>query len=138
MRKILLLTEILILFSCRNDHQNLSLTNILKGDCCWDRTEEDGVIGGLNSCYRFLPEGQCYFYYYKFYNRQITDSVYRYDDGDVVVPDTWSVQGDTLLIARGSPYRVLDFSKEAVTVENNHDTIILRENCHTLFKKKHS
>ena len=116
--------------------QVLSLTEALTSDCFWDRTNERGVIGGLNSCYRFLSNGQCFFYYYNFYNRKITNSVYRFEDKDVVFPMTWSAKGDTLLIAQGTPYKVLSFDKDYVIVEGSlKDTKTLQNNCQTILQK---
>ena len=123
------------LMSCR-DAGKPTLENILKSDCFWDRTGDKQVIGGLNSCYRFLPDGQCYFYFYNFKNRKLTGSVFRYDDDDVIVPNTWSVVGDTLLIARNTHYKVLSFVKDSITVEGYlNDTMVFRKNCRTVLEK---
>lgn len=135
MIRLLLISGILGLFSCKNS-QNPNLSDLLKSECFWDLTENKEVIGGLNSCYRFLPDGRCYYYYYNFYNRKRTDSVFRYDAGDVIVPDTWSVIGDTILMARSAQYRILSFGKEAVIVKGYmNDTIVLRKNCRTILEK---
>jgi hypothetical protein len=123
----ILLLNLILFSSCKNSKQ-LSLVNVLKSECFWDRTGDNQVIGGLNSCYRFLPNGKCYFYYYNFYNKRITDSVYKYDDGDNILPDTWSVVGDTLLIATGAHYRVLNFCKDSVVVGLRYDTITFIKN----------
>jgi hypothetical protein len=125
----------ILLISCKN-HDAPTLENILKSNCFWDRTGENQVIGGLNSCYRFLPDGQCYFYYYNFRNRKLTDSVFRYETDDVIVPTTWSAVGDTLLIARGTHYKVLTVAKDSVTVEGYlNDTMVFRKNCHTILER---
>jgi hypothetical protein len=123
------------LFSCKQSY-SVSLENTLKSNCFWDITEDKQVIGGLNSCYRFLPDGQCYFYYYYFINKSLTRSVFRYDDDDIIVPDTWAVIGDSLLIARGTQYTVLAFSKDSIIVEGYlNDTLIFRKNCQTMLGK---
>ena len=133
MIRLLLVFGTLAIFSCKNSKR---LNLALESDCFWDRTDERGVIGGLNSCYRFLPDGQCFFYYYSFYNHKRTDSVYRFEDIDVIVPTTWSVKEDTLLIARGTHYKVLSFTKESIIVEGYlNDTMIFRKNCRTILKK---
>jgi hypothetical protein len=135
MTKLLLLFGTLLAFSC-NDPKNLTLADVLRSDCFWDRTGESGVIGGLNSCYRFLPDGQCFYYYYNFYNKKRADSVYKYGETDVVVPSTWSTKGDTVLNARGVLLKVLSFTKNSVTIEGYlMDTIVLKKNCETFLGK---
>ena len=116
--------------SCKDSR--LTLKDAITSNCFWDRTEDNEVIGGLNSCYKFLPDGRCYEYYFNFYNKKITDSVYRFADTDIMVPTTWSVVGDTLLIARGTDYKVLNFSKDSITlIGYESDTMIFRKNCKT-------
>ncbi|SHE77572.1 hypothetical protein [Flavisolibacter ginsengisoli] len=135
MRKLFLTPVIVFLISC-NDYRHPTLEDVLKSNCFWDITGDNQVIGGLNSCYRFLPDGQCYFYYYNFRNRKLTDSVFRYETDDVIVPTTWSTVGDTLLIARGTHYKVLTVAKDSVTVEGYlNDTMVFRKNCHTVLDK---
>lgn len=135
MTKLLLVVAALLHTSCKAPHPP-TLDDILKSTCFWDRTGESQVTGGLNSCYRFLPDGQCYFYYYNFRNRKLTDSVFRYETDDVIVPSKWSVVGDTLLIARGIHYKVLAFANDSITVKGYlNDTMVFRKNCHTVLGK---
>lgn len=135
MKRLLLTFVVLYLISCSGAHTP-TLEDILKSNCFWDRTGDNQVIGGLNSCYRFLPDGQCYFYYYNFRNRKLTDSVVRYETDDVIVPTTWSTIGDTVLIARGTHYKVFAVTKGSVIVEGYmNDTMIFRKNCHTILEK---
>ena len=135
MNRLLLALGILFFCSCKNTPEE-NLSDIIKSDCFWDITEDNQVIGGLNSCYKFLPNGECFLYNYKFYNRKITDSVYRYETDDVIVPTSWSVQGDTLLIARAVHYKVLAFAKSSISVEGfNNDTLVFRKNCSTRLGK---
>ena len=122
--------------ACNRNKPNSNLSEVLKGDCFWDRTGENGVMGGLNSCYRFLPNGKCYFYYYNFYNHRVTDSVFRYEADDVIIPATWTSKSDTVLIARGTPYKVISFGENFVVVEGNFkDTVIFRKNCQTVLER---
>jgi len=135
MIRLLLVSVAFFSLSCSNS-KSLNLADTLKSNCFWDRINERGVIGGLNSCYRFLPNGQCFFYYYNFYNQKITDSVYRFEDNDVIVPATWTVKGDTSLIARGIHYKVLSFTKDCVIVEGySKDMMIFRKNCQTILER---
>jgi hypothetical protein len=109
------------------------LAEVLKGECFWDMTEKENVIGGLNSCYRFLSNGKCYFYYYNFYDKKRTNTVYKFDDDDVSVPETWSTEGDTVIIARGANYKVISFSDSQIVVEGYlKDTMSFIKNCETV------
>lgn len=135
MKRLWLLFVPLCLISGKGT-QKPKLEHILKSNCFWDRTGDNQVIGGLNSCYRFLPDGQCYFYYYNFRNRKLTDSVYRYETDDVILPTTWSTMGDTVLIARGTHYKVIAVTKDSVTIEAfMHDTMVFRKNCYLFLEK---
>lgn len=136
MMKFILQAILVCLFlSCKSPRPK-TLSEILAGGCFWDITGEKQVIGGLNSCYRFLPDKSCFFYYYRFYNKRITDTVYRYYDGDNIVPDKWYAKGDTLLVARNTHYKVLTFDTVSVTVEGyKKDTMVFRKNCNTLIGK---
>lgn len=132
MNKLLLTIGILLLISCKKK-QKLNLADVLKSDCLWDRTGESGVIGGLNSDYKFLPNGQCFFYYYKFRNQIKSDSAYKFEDTDIILPNSWSVVGDSLLTVREIKFNVLDFAKDSVLVVGNmNDTMVLRKNCKTI------
>ncbi len=132
----LLVSITMILISCM-DSKSLHVADALKSNCFWDVTDECDVIGGINSCYKFLPNGQCFFYYYNFYNKKRTDSVYRFEDIDIIVSPNWSVKGDTLLIARGTHYKVLSFNKDFVTVEGFQKNImIFRRNCQTILERQ--
>lgn len=135
MTKLLQTLTILFLISCKS-RDAPSLESTLKSNCFWDITGDNQVIGGLNSCYRFLPNGECYFYYYNFRNRKLTDTVFRYETDDVIVPTTWSTVGDTLIIARGTHYKVLEVGKDSITVVGYlKDTLVFRENCQTVLGK---
>jgi len=134
MKGIYLLFVVSNLISCKGSH--FILTEAIKTDCFWDITGDNQVLGGLNSSYRFFPDGKCYFYYYNFYNKKRTDSVYRFEDVDIIVPPTWSTVGDTLLIARGTVYKVLEFSPDSIIVTGyGNDSLILRKNCKTILEK---
>jgi hypothetical protein len=132
MKRSFLGLTVIFLLSC-NSPKSPALTDILQGDCFWDRTGDKQVIGGLNSCYMFSAGERCFSYYYNFYNHKRTDSVWRYDDGDVLVQDTWSVMGDTSLVIRGTQYKVLNAANDSVLVveQPTNDTIVLRKNCKT-------
>mgnify|MGYP000943815096 CR=1 FL=1 len=132
MRRFLIFVLIIFAGTTCKRYKAKTLRDVLSSKCFWDRTEEDRVIGGLNSCYQFLPDGQCFFYMYNFYNRRKSDSVYRYFDDDVIVPNRWSVEGDTILIARNYRLKILNFDESSVSyIGYKNDTIVLRKNCKT-------
>ena len=136
MNKLCIGITAMLMISC-NSHKPPRLKEILKTDCFWDRTGDKQVFGGLNSCYKFFPSGKCSFYYYKFYNRKRTDAVFHYDDGDVIVPEVWSVSGDTSLIIRGIQYKVLNTALDSVLLveQSTNDSFILRKNCNTFIQR---
>ena len=62
--------------------------------------------------------------------------MYRFEDVDVIVPVTWSVKGDTMLIARGTYYKVLSFSRDSIIVEGYlNDSMVFRKNCQTILER---
>ena len=136
MKSILLLLGALLIIRCSNDRQP-DLRQMLSSGHFWDCTQVDNVKGGLNSGYRFLSSGECYYYYYKFWQGQRTDSVYRYDDDDVIVPDKWWLEGDSILIIRGIRHRILEYTSDHVAIiYNPNDTVVLRDNPKARFKYK--
>jgi hypothetical protein len=125
----LLLMGICVFFSYCSSPK--SIRNILTVDCYWDilRIAEPHPI---NSCYKFNSGGDCNFYYYNFYNKQRTDSVFLYDDDDVVVPNKWNIKGDSILSIRNIDYFILNYNSDSVYLHiKNRDTVILVKNCKT-------
>ena len=74
-----------------------------------------------------------------FYNKVRTDSVFHFDDGDVVVPNFWKIKNDTLIDIRGIKYSLIKYSEDSVFLKNliNRDTLILAKNCRTFHNKSH-
>ena len=134
MKRLLGLLTVYLSLSCSTKNRP-TLSAVLKSDCFWDITGVSNVRGGRNSCYKFSSDGKCRFYYYNFYARKITDSVFEYDDDDNLVPQNWSTQGDTILVARGTQFSVLNFSTDSITIIGLNDTMILRTNCNTRIEK---
>jgi len=117
---------------CCKRYKEKTLIETLESDCFWDNVNDKEAISGLNSCFRFLPNGKCYFYYYHFYNRVRTDSVNRYSHDDGINEDTWSTIGDSILFVQGIKYRLVYFSEDSVVIQHKRgDSVFLRKNCQT-------
>lgn len=107
-----------------------SLEAVLSGGCYWDIFDE-GSPHPINSCYKFEKDGSCTFHYYFFVNKIRTDSVFKYDNGDVVVPDKWMVTKDTIQIRSGK-YGVLRYTPDSVFLKaRSGNTLVLVKNCST-------
>ena len=132
-RVFILLTFIVAIFNCC-DHKK-DLQRVLSINCYWDIIEK-GSPHPLNSCYRFDITGKCNFFYYNFYNKKRTDSVFLYDDGDVIVPNTWALENDSSISIRGIAYTILQYNSDSVFLRSlGNDTVILIKNCKTFNPK---
>lgn len=106
------------------------LRKILTADCYWDILDK-GSTHPINSCYQFGKLGACNFYYYHFFNKRKTDSVYLFDDDDVLVPNKWKIASDSILI-RANRYHIISFNFDSVVLTaTGRDTMILLKNCKT-------
>ena len=101
--------------------------------CYWDILDT-GVIGLINRCYKFDKSGECTFYYYNFYNHKRTDSVYQFDEGDVMAPDKWELKNDSIISIRTIDYTIIKYNSDTVWLKNvlNKAPKILVKNCKTL------
>jgi hypothetical protein len=136
--RILFFVSILLfgLTSC-NKGSEKSLAEVLQGDCLWDFYDKR-YTNVANACFEFSANGDCFFYYYNFYNKQRTDSVYKFDHDDVVVPEKWQTVANDTLAIQGATYRVVRFTGDSVYLKvQGNDTVILSKNCKT-FKEKSS
>src|SRR5688572_1839582 len=121
---------ILLLFLGCNDRPQ-SLDTILTSDCYWDILNVNS-IHPINSCYYFNTSGDCTYNYYHFSNKKRTDSVFKIDDDDVVVPDKWKMVNDSIEI-RSNKYFVIRYTADSVYLTaNGIDTVILLKNCKTI------
>jgi hypothetical protein len=110
------------------------LQDVLAANCYWDILEQ-GADHPINSCYRFYKDGKCQFFYYNFFNKKKTDTVFWYDDGDVVVPDLWKDNGGSLSI-RGADYSIVNFNPDTISLLNkNGQALQLIKNCATVSAK---
>ena len=117
-----------------NCNEKKELRDILTIDCCWDILDK-GSTHPINSCFTFNKDGFCGFYYYNFYDKNRTDSIYRYDDGDVIVPDKWSLMNDSIQI-RANKYHIIKYNSDSVFLTDKRtDTIVLIKNCATIKPK---
>src|SRR4026209_2759627 len=123
MTKALVVISICFL-SCTNFKSKKDLQETITVDCYWDILDER-VINLINSCYKFNKNGSCFFYYYNFYNKLRTDSVFHFDDDDVLVPNYWKITNDTLIDIRGLEYSVIKYSNDSIFLKNaiNLDTL---------------
>jgi len=124
----------IVVYKCR---QESSLQDVLTEDCYWDILEKNSEHP-INSCYKFNGDGRCNFFYYNFYDKKRTDSVFLYDDDDVVVPNTWELRNGSDLVIRGTEYRLLHYNSDSVFLKGRNDTIVLVKNCKTYHPKDRS
>jgi len=117
-----------VLFTYCNQKEDLQ--NILSASCYWDILDK-GSPHPINSCYKFRGTGDCGFYYYNFFNKKKTDSVFLFNDDDVVVPNKWKVINDSLQI-RANKYHVMRYNADSVFLTaTGKDTMVLIKNCAT-------
>lgn len=131
-RFILITVALMFLLSCNNSK---GLERILTdNNCFWDILEKDSP-DPINSCYEFSGNGDCFFYYYNFYAKKRTDSVYRYNDGDNKISNNWTIVGDSIQI-REIKYKVDRFNSDSVFLTSRVNKTILIKNCSTRHHKK--
>lgn len=129
---ILFPAAMIFLISCNNSKE---LERILTDNSCyWDILEKDSPAP-INSCYMFASDGDCFYYYYNFYDKKRTDSVYRYEDDDNIIPYTWSIVGDSINI-RGINHKIDKFRSDSVFLTSRVYKTILIKNCSTRHHKK--
>lgn len=132
-RYLLFCLAAVMYISC-NDQSSLKKT--LTTNCYWDISELNSVHP-INSCYKFDVNGNCQFFYYNFYDKKRSDSVFVFDDDDVIIENSWLARKDSLRI-RGSEYIVLKYSQDSVMIRNLvGDTTILIRNCKTRHPQIH-
>lgn len=107
---IFLSLVVVAFYKCK---QKNDLRNVLITGCYWDILEKNSEHP-INSCYKFNEDGGCDFFYYNFYNKKRTDSVFLYDDGDIVVQNTWELRGKSNLVIRGIGYHLLQFDIDSI------------------------
>ena len=62
--------------------------------------------------YRFYGDGRCYYYKYNHY----TGERYLFDVDDVIENNTWSTNGDTIVI-RGYRYKIVSALSDSVVLK---------------------
>lgn len=118
--KLFFLLLIVCLYGCNKtaNYKNL----LVQGDSTfWDSYNQNHI---KTNCYLFKKNGKCYWYYY---TKQ--DSMFLYHEGDVVVPDTWAINADTMFI-NGYERRIIYLDKDSMVVLNP------KKNDTFMFKKK--
>ena len=123
------LCVIIFFNSCGSKKKDLS--DILSFDCYWDIIDI-GSLAPLNSCYKFDKLGGCKYYNYHFFDKKRTDSVYLFDDDDVIVPNKWKIVNDSIII-RANKYHVISYNSDSIVLTaTGKNTMILKKNCKTL------
>ena len=131
--KIFILGVFVVLLS--NCNSKKEVRDILTVNCYWDILNK-GSIHPVNSCFKFKKDGSCGFYYYNFFDKKRTDSVYLYDDGDVIVPNKWNVKNDSIQI-RGNKYYIISYDSDSLFLTTTiADTMVLIKNCATVNLKE--
>ena len=116
----ILLLFLIVNSSCKSKHEEIK--EILISDkCVWhikNRPMEYGYYA-----YQFLKDGSCYYY---IRDRQGVFSKFYFDD--VIVPNTWSVIGDSNIIIQANSYIITHYSKDSFSFytkdENIYDYLI--------------
>lgn len=117
---------IILFYNC---NQKKKLSSFLP-TCYWDIWDK-GSPHPINSCYKFSKTGDCDFYYYHFFDKKKTDSVFLFDEDDVVVPHKWAILKDSIQI-RANKYHVIKYNSDSVFLTAiGKDTMILIKNCRT-------
>lgn len=120
-----------ILTLLNNCNERNEVEDILSENCYWDILNT-GSIHPINTCYKFEKDGGCHYYHYDFIDKARTESVFEYDDGDVVVPKTWNVSEDSIQI-RAIRYRLIRYNSDSVFLKGKRpDTTVLLRNCKTI------
>lgn len=129
---ILFPAAMIFLISCNSSKD---LERILTGNNCYWDIYRPNLPHPINSCYKFTSNRDCFYYYYNFYDKKRTDSVYRYEDDDNIIPYTWSIVGDSINI-RGINHKIDKFSSDSVFLTSRVYKTILIKNCSTRHHKK--
>lgn len=128
--KIFIVFCFIVSLLCNCDEKK-GVRDILTTNCFWDVLNK-GAIHPINSCFMFKDDGSCMFYYYNFFDRKRTDSVYKFDDGDVIVPNKWNVMNDSIQI-RANKYHLIKYESDSVFLTaTGVDTMVLIKNCSTI------
>lgn len=118
-----------------NCDEKKELRDILTTNCFWDVSNK-GTTHPINSCFKFMDDGSCKFYYYNFFDKKRTDSVYQFDDGDVIVPNKWNVKNDSIQI-RANKYHLIRYDSDSVFLTaTGVDTMVLIKNCVTVSQRE--
>lgn len=122
----------LLQISCNKKKEFRDILNI---NCYWDILNK-GAIHPVNSCFKFKDDGSCSFYYYYFFDKNRTDSVYRYDDDDVIVPNKWQLKNDSFQI-RANRYYLIRYNSDSIFLTaGGVDTMVLIKNCATVNRQE--
>lgn len=120
MKKFIVMV-ITIFFSSCGRKVNYNNLIVYSDSAYWDYYDNQTKIP-IGS-YLFKKNGECIRYFYTKY-----DSFFRYNDEDVVRPNTWVILGDSILKIRGLDRRIISITSDSMELLNPklNDTLIFR------------
>ena len=104
--------------SCNNSLQS----NLTKNNCYWDELNGNKRI---TFSFKFFEDGTCICYRYF-----LEGDIGINPEGDMVLPNSWDLQGDNLTI-RGWKVKVLRYNSDTLIIKDNLNSTIdtLVKNC---------
>jgi len=81
--------------------------------------------------YHFQANGKCIYYFYHYKSKAFNLGLkrYKFDFGDEIIPETWSMKNDSIINVMGFHYKIIYLTKNEMTIVNllnNQDTIYLK------------
>lgn len=101
--------------SCKSKREEIK-EMLINNKCVWhikNRPMEYGYYA-----YQFLKDGSCYYY---FRDRQGVFNKFYFDD--IIVPNTWTLNGDSNLIIQANSYLISYYSKDSFTLYTRDENI---------------
>ncbi len=128
MKTIIYFLGIMVYFSSCNGVKSYSNMVVSNDSTYWDYYNPRKKI--VTDCYLFKDNGECLRYIYTKEGKLL-----RFDDDDVIVPDTWKILGDTIISIRGLELQILSITSDSMILENQfHDTLLFKKNLEQLKK----
>jgi hypothetical protein len=110
-----------------------SITDTLIADCFWDILDI-GSPHPINTCYKFSKTGDYSCYYYNYYAKKRLNTVYIYDEADIIDSNKWEVLKDSIQIS-AIKYSIIRYTPDSVFLMNrSRDTMVLIKNCQTVLE----
>lgn len=123
----------IFLFNCCSQKKDVADT--LSANCFWDILNIASPHP-INSCYKFSKTGDCNFYYYHHYAKKRLNTVYVFNDIDIIVSNKWKMLKDSIQI-RANKYYIIRYNSDSVFLTaTGTDTMVLIKNCATFNPKE--